>query len=297
MISAVLCLMIIPPFLHHSYSVDGGYTHWSHWTICSTTCGSGIRGIHSCLIVNLITWTFLVGLNFFYGPFWPFPGVINLENLCFLFIAEYILLIKKKASRQFIHNLKHFNTFHTGRVRNCTNPVPSGYGKLCTAIGPHVETVICSSKPCPIDGQWDSWTPWGTCNPNCKDGNQNRNRTCIAPKNGGKECPDKEYKFEVRKCMNNILPCPVNGGYSPWVSWSDCSETCGRGISERKRICDKPEPKNGGNPCIGAQHEVKECENSPCSSRLSSSSIDMTSSISPSISSSLVYASSSIANL
>ena len=160
---------------------------------------------------------------------------------------------------------------------------------MCTVIGPHVETITCSSKPCPVDGQWDSWTSWGTCNPNCKDGIQNRNRTCIAPKNGGKECPDKENKFEERKCMNKILPCPVNGGYSPWESWSACSGSCGKGISERKRICDKPEPKNGGNPCTGAQHEVKECENSPCSSSISL----MASSISPSVSSSLISTSSS----
>lgn len=154
--------------------------------------------------------------------------------------------------------------------------------------------MVCSSKPCPIDGQWDLWSSWGSCNPNCKDGVQNRNRTCIAPKNGGKECSDKEDKLEKRKCLNNILPCPVNGGYSPWEPWSSCSGSCGRGISERKRNCDKPEPKNGGNPCTGAQHEVKECENSPCSV-LASSSINVTSStISPSISFSVISSASTL---
>jgi len=43
-ITVFVFIMTVPPLLHHHSSVDGGYTSWSSWAACSTTCGIGIRG-------------------------------------------------------------------------------------------------------------------------------------------------------------------------------------------------------------------------------------------------------------
>ena len=55
----------------------------------------------------------------------------------------------------------------------------------------------------------------------------------------------------------------VNGGYGNWGSWSDCSITCGKmkGTRRRDRMCNLPEPQNGGKDCseLGKDSETKEC--------------------------------------
>ena len=57
----------------------------------------------------------------------------------------------------------------------------------------------------------------------------------------------------------------VNGGFSNWLQWTDCSVSCGStGQSFRVRSCDSPKPSNGGSPCHGATLEFKQCTNGPC---------------------------------
>lgn len=56
----------------------------------------------------------------------------------------------------------------------------------------------------------------------------------------------------------------VNGAWSAWTSWSQCSRDCSRGIRNRKRVCNNPEPKYGGMPCLGPSLEFQECNILPC---------------------------------
>ena len=35
------------------------------------------------------------------------------------------------------------------RRRNCTNPVPGGYGQNCSFLGPDQEVTACNNGPCP----------------------------------------------------------------------------------------------------------------------------------------------------
>ncbi|KAG9356143.1 hypothetical protein JZ751_000987, partial [Albula glossodonta] len=56
----------------------------------------------------------------------------------------------------------------------------------------------------------------------------------------------------------------VNGGWSPWGSWAQCSRDCGGGIRSRKRVCSSPEVRYGGVPCLGPALEYQECNINPC---------------------------------
>ena len=38
----------------------------------------------------------------------------------------------------------------------------------------------------------------------------------------------------------------VDGGYSPFTNWSDCTETCGGGEQIRTRTCTNPPPQHFG---------------------------------------------------
>ena len=63
----------------------------------------------------------------------------------------------------------------------------------------------------------------------------------------------------------------MNGAWSSWTEWSQCSATCGDGIKTRTRTCDNPKPANGGEGCLnkGATAETLICAPVPCIGTLS----------------------------
>lgn len=61
----------------------------------------------------------------------------------------------------------------------------------------------------------------------------------------------------------------VNGNYTSWSAWKECSATCGGGIQERSRTCTNPKPQNGGKDCalLGPAAETQSCNSQPCPSK------------------------------
>lgn len=57
---------------------------------------------------------------------------------------------------------------------------------------------------------------------------------------------------------------PVDGGWTPWSVWSDCSVSCGRGMQVRTHACINPPPRNNGSDCRGPARETQQCLASPC---------------------------------
>ncbi|XP_052123213.1 netrin receptor UNC5C-like [Frankliniella occidentalis] len=51
----------------------------------------------------------------------------------------------------------------------------------------------------------------------------------------------------------------LDGAWSGWSSWSDCSATCGPGVQRRTRTCTSPAPANGGKDCPGAPAQKADC--------------------------------------
>ena len=58
----------------------------------------------------------------------------------------------------------------------------------------------------------------------------------------------------------------VDGEWSNWQKWSDCTDTCGGGIRKRRRECNNPAPENGGLKCPGPAEEEEACNEEPCPS-------------------------------
>lgn len=65
-------------------------------------------------------------------------------------------------------------------------------------------------------------------------------------------------------CVVIIIFHKVNGGWGSWNSWAPCSETCGNGTQKRTRVCNDPEPDNGGLECPGNSTEFKTCIMDDC---------------------------------
>lgn len=56
----------------------------------------------------------------------------------------------------------------------------------------------------------------------------------------------------------------VNGAWSCWSSWSQCSASCGGGHYQRTRTCTRPPPANGGDICVGLHTEEALCNTHAC---------------------------------
>ncbi|XP_068730256.1 uncharacterized protein [Montipora capricornis] len=79
--------------------------------------------------------------------------------------------------------------------------------------------------------------------------------------------------LQRRSC--NMHNCPVNGGYTAFSNWSECSVTCGEGVRYRHRSCTNPKPQFGGHdcsrfgrpvdtmPCVKSCKELSKSKNHP----------------------------------
>ncbi|KAM8933893.1 hemicentin-2 [Pelodytes ibericus] len=113
-----------------------------------------------------------------------------------------------------------------------------------------------------VNGGFSEWQEWGPCTKTCGQGMQERVRLCNnpPPANGGRPCMGRDV--DVKACQ--LPPCPVDGGWTSWGSWSPCSATCGDGSRQRSRSCFSPPPQHGGKACVGKDTETGSCQLSPC---------------------------------
>ncbi|KAG9352449.1 hypothetical protein JZ751_020863, partial [Albula glossodonta] len=59
-------------------------------------------------------------------------------------------------------------------------------------------------------------------------------------------------------------PRAVNGQWSEWSRWSDCSRSCGGGLMSRERFCNKPRPQYNGRFCPGLSRQHQMCNTKAC---------------------------------
>jgi hypothetical protein len=142
-------------------------------------------------------------------------------------------------------------------TRPCDSPAPANGGAPCS--GAATKQVACNHGNCPVHCATTAFDAWTACTKSCGKGSQSRSRTVTTQNlHGGYVCP---YLKETRNC--NESPCPINGGWSQWSSWSVCDKTCDTGVHARTRACNTPAPVNGGNDCSGIDGG-ENTEDRPC---------------------------------
>lgn len=67
----------------------------------------------------------------------------------------------------------------------------------------------------------------------------------------------------VLQCQS-VPGCHVDGGWSQWGSWTECSHPCGGGVKFRRRHCDNPSPQSGGRGCLGVAKQQRDCNTHLC---------------------------------
>ncbi|XP_019614624.1 PREDICTED: coadhesin-like [Branchiostoma belcheri] len=231
--------------------IDGGWSDWGPWSGCSVTCESGTQTRdRTCT-----------------NPA-PANGGADCDGL-----AQETQACDTGMPCPVDGGWSDWSTWSVCSVtcesgtqtrdRTCTNPAPANGGAGCDGLAQ--ETQACDTEvSCPvIDGGWSVWGPWSGCSVTCESGTQTRDRTCTnpAPANGGVGCDG--LAEETQACDTGV-PCPVDGMWSTWMTWSTCSQSCGGGTQARQRACNNPAPANGGNACVGSQEQSRQCSTWAC---------------------------------
>uniref|UniRef100_A0A4W5LY97 Uncharacterized protein n=1 Tax=Hucho hucho TaxID=62062 RepID=A0A4W5LY97_9TELE len=115
------------------------------------------------------------------------------------------------------------------RSRSCSSPVPQCGGSNCK--GPTIQVANCSRY--------------------CRERRQGSYSILLIIHGGGSSGPP-------------LLRQPGGTRWSPWETWSTCSQECAKGFRTRKRTCASAEGKSSPSACSGSPVEYQDCNSQPC---------------------------------
>ncbi|CAB1327564.1 unnamed protein product [Coregonus sp. 'balchen'] len=170
------------------------------------------------------------------------------------------------------------------RVRSCEK------GNTCPGCA--LEYKTCNLEACPEVRRNTPWTPWMPVNVT-QDGARQEQRaryTCRALLPDPRQLQLGKKKVETRVCPNDgtatceteplvedlvrssggdgsgrpLFRQPGGTRWSPWESWSTCSQECAKGFRTRKRTCASAEGKSTSSACSGSPVEYQDCNSQPC---------------------------------
>ncbi|XP_075228407.1 hemicentin-1-like isoform X2 [Lycorma delicatula] len=145
--------------------MDDGWTKWSDWSSCSSTCGESTRQrTRECKTERPA----LDGL--------PCIGPAIQYEFCQVPACSYWSDWSEwsECSAECGYGTKF-------RERKCFHPDGS-------CDGQYREIDACNMHSCPVDGSWSEWGEWRPCSVSCGRGTKQRIRICNQPKFGGKQC-------------------------------------------------------------------------------------------------------------
>lgn len=127
---------------------------------------------------------------------------------------------------------------------------------------------VILKEVCVINGGYTAWSTWSECSATCGDGFKTRSRNCTNPEpaGGGKNCDDIGLPDEQKECDLPACEVSIDGGYTRWTTWTQCSKTCGKSVRIRYRSCTNPPPFGNGKNCdrFGGPREVNKCKAKKC---------------------------------
>ncbi|XP_047456644.1 semaphorin-5B isoform X5 [Mugil cephalus] len=244
-------------------SRNGGWTPWSSWGQCSTTCGTGFElrqrscnnpsprhGGRVCVGPSRDERFCNEGVPCPQPIFWTPWGTWT------------------KCSTECgggVHS----------RVRTCEN------GNSCPGCA--LEYKACNLEACPEVKRNTPWTPWMPVNVTQGGARQEQRMRymCRAHLSDPHELQIGRRKVETRFCPNDgtaacetdtlveeLLKTPVvrmaGTGWSSWETWSTCSQSCSKGYRTRRRTCAGPEGKSAPVSCRGSPVEYQDCNVQAC---------------------------------
>lgn len=77
----------------------------------------------------------------------------------------------------------------------------------------------------------------------------------------------KQISKDIVSSVCLSLATPLDGVWSQWGPWTQCSQTCGISggtVLRRTRLCNQPPPMNGGQSCPGNDTETARACFTPC---------------------------------
>ncbi|XP_050791962.1 A disintegrin and metalloproteinase with thrombospondin motifs 20 isoform X2 [Gopherus flavomarginatus] len=89
-------------------------------------------------------------------------------------------------------------------------------------------------------------------------------RTQHMPLADGTECGLGMHCYHGICVSKEMETRPVDGEWGPWGPYNSCSRTCGGGIKSTTRLCNQPEPRNGGKYCVGRRMKFRSCSTDSC---------------------------------
>ncbi|XP_077972291.1 adhesion G protein-coupled receptor B1-like [Styela clava] len=121
-------------------------------------------------------------------------------------------------------------------MRLCRNPVPQYGGMDC--VGDESDTIPCNTDPCPVPGEWQSWSSWSICLNFCGLSNSSRTRECKISSTGHNCAGSEDMEETENKLCIASDPCEDDFHWGPWGHFTACSKTCGTTtMRERVRTC------------------------------------------------------------
>jgi len=235
------------------------WTEWSQWTVCSVSCGGGLRlmkreckGSESdanCEGPNEVSQT----CNIQPCPkTWSKCSVTCGGGIKTVVGATYSET--KTCNIQPCPTWSEWSSW-SSCSSSCGTSGTQKSVRACESIdevpcsGNSIKYQNCSRHDCPM---WSSWENLGTCSKSCGKGVLTLKRVC----KGGDidECEGESLKIEP--C--NDVTCPT---WSKWVT-SECSVSCGTGFVKSRRRCLDENGETKG--CLGSDIKLEVCKVGLC---------------------------------
>ncbi|XP_077993050.1 semaphorin-5A-like isoform X2 [Glandiceps talaboti] len=230
----------------------GRWSDWTKWSNCSKPCNGGTQHRNR----NCLNGTLCTGNDIEYRG-------CN-QHVCQEFRKS------SPWSPWMIYN-RSDTGYYEHREKNIFKARVSSYDDIHHGVKEEVRFCPQLNNPCvepeerirSLNGTWSKWSAWSPCSVSCGEGRQVRDRDCQHPLDGTPANDCEGEKMQYKMCVTETT-CTVNGSWSCWLEWGECSVSCGSGYRGRYRTCTNPAPQGDGEYCQGTDMERKPCNQHRC---------------------------------